>query len=116
MPRVVRVFFYSLGWWPLFGLAPLGVLQFVGVINKDNILPAIGLSLLIPITMTMLWLWRRHPVENEGQAMGDSVGRFFESIWIGIAWAISYALVFAIGLAILGGVVGLLLFGLRQLF
>ena len=59
MPRVVRVFFYSLGWWPLLGLAPLGLLQFVGVINKDNILPAIGLSLIIPVVQTIVWM-RRH--------------------------------------------------------
>jgi hypothetical protein len=115
-PRVIRVFFAALAWWPVLGVAPLGLLVWAGLLREHHVLPALGLSLLVPITITILWLWRRHPVENEAQAIGDSIGNFFETIWIGIAWVISYTLVIGLGLLVLGGVAGLLLFGLRQLF
>ena len=116
--RFIRSFVAVLFWMPLLLLAPLGAFQWLLQLSPKSFpelyIGVAVICVLIPMVCASVSVMRGD--EIDGTALELRLSKFFGGFFSGVWALVKMALVLLIGGFVLFGVIGLLVFGLRQIF
>lgn len=118
--HLLRCFFTALFITPLCVFAPAGVLQFMGFRPTESPIFWIILAAFVPAATATLFLLTRKPDQPSLEGLEKNISEALERGFEGGFRALGNCLlgVFLIGVALFigAGLIGLLVFGIRQLF